>query len=198
MLSDSVLSKRLLYCTKEEKKWALDYLSSGKGTIPYEPVRDFDSLSIAPEDGDFFKPHEFYWSMKDSILSEEEYENVKKFYKTLKLKNLGELNQMYNFQDTIILCEIFERRCAKFQEMFKFNPKKCNSASSFSNCTHRDKSKCCIAVPTDAEDVRVFEKTLIGGFSCVNTRLVLTLRYYLTTIAIKKFYVNLTSTVKNK
>ena len=36
---------------------------------------------------------------------------------------------------------------------------------------HRDKSKCLIALPTDAEQVRVFEKTLIGGFSCVNTRL---------------------------
>ena len=33
------------------------------------------------------------------------------------------------------------------------------------------KSKCCIALPTDAEVVRVFEKTLIGGYSCVNTRI---------------------------
>ena len=28
-----------------------------------------------------------------------------------------------------------------------------------------------IALPTDVEQVRAFEKTLIGGFSCVNTRL---------------------------
>ena len=35
----------------------------------------------------------------------------------------------------------------------------------------RDKSKCLIALPTEAEHVRMFEKTLIGGFSCVNTRL---------------------------
>ena len=28
-----------------------------------------------------------------------------------------------------------------------------------------------IALPTDADYVRVFEKALIGGFSCVNTRL---------------------------
>ena len=34
-----------------------------------------------------------------------------------------------------------------------------------------EKSKCCIALPSDAEHVRLFEKTLIGGFSCVNTRL---------------------------
>ena len=89
----------------------------------------------------------------------------------MKLANLGELNKMYSFQDTLILCEIFEQRSFLLQEIFKFNPRKCNSASSFSGCIHRDKSKCCIALPTDAEHVRVFEKTLIGGFSCIDTRL---------------------------
>ena len=38
-------------------------------------------------------------------------------------------------------------------------------------CVHCNESKCCIARPTDAEFVRVFEKSLIGGFSCVNIRL---------------------------
>ena len=109
--------------------------------------------------------------MKDSILSNGEYENVKKFYTLLKLPNLGELNQIYNFQDTTILCEIFEQRSSLYQKMFKYNPKKCNSSSSFSGCVHRNKSKCFIALPTNAEHVRAFEKTLIGGFSCVNTRL---------------------------
>ena len=51
------------------------------------------------------------------------------------------------------------------------NPCKCNSARSFSRCAHRRQSKCLIAVPTNAKYVKVFQKTLIGGFSCVNTRL---------------------------
>ena len=55
--------------------------------------------------------------------------------------------------------------------MFKFNPRSCSSASWFSGCVHRNKSKCCIALLTDADFVRLFEKTLIGGFSCVKTRL---------------------------
>ena len=88
----------------------------------------------------------------------------------MKLKNLGELNKIYNFQDTIILSKIFEQRCSHLQDPLEFNPRMCNSASSFSGCVHRDKSKCYIALPTNAEDVRVFEKTLIGGFSYVNTR----------------------------
>lgn len=55
--------------------------------------------------------------------------------------------------------------------MFKSNTRKCNYASSFSGCVYRDKSKCLSAFPTDAEQVKVFERKLIGGFSCVNTRL---------------------------
>ena len=90
---------------------------------------------------------------------------------TLKLQNFGELNHIYNFQDTIILCEIVEQRSSRLQEVFIYNPCKCNSASSFGGCVHRNKSKCCIALHTNAEHVRAFEKTLIGGFSCVNTRL---------------------------
>ena len=77
---------------------------------------------------------------------------------------MGEINRIYNFQDTIILSELLK-------QIFKYNPKKCNSASSFSGCVHPNKSKCSIALPADAEFVRVFEKTLIGGFSCINTRL---------------------------
>ena len=81
------------------------------------------------------------------------------------------MNGIYNFQDTTILREICESRSALFQKLFKFNPKKCNSASSFSGCAHRRKSKCNIVLPTDAEIVRVFEKTAMAGYSCINTRM---------------------------
>ena len=72
-------------------------------------ITRYDSLDISPDNGKFFLPQNFYSSLKDDIMTLEEYENVKKFYLTMKLKNLGELNQIYNFQDTINLCEIFEQ-----------------------------------------------------------------------------------------
>ena len=86
------------------------------------------------------------------------YKNMKKIYKTLKLQNLGELNKINSFQDTIILCEIFGQRSYLLQKFFKYNPRKCNSASSFSNCVQRDKLKCHIALPTNAEQVKLLEK----------------------------------------
>ena len=52
-----------------------------------------------------------------------------------------------------------------------FNPRKCNSASTLSDCIECDLSKVIIALPTSNEVVEVFEKLLTGGFSCVNIRL---------------------------
>lgn len=100
----------------------------------------FDLLDIAPEDGVFFLPHHFYSSLKGEIISRENYNAIKKLHQTLKLEHLRELNKLYNFQDTIILCEIFESCTTYLQKMCKFKTRKCNSASSFGGCVHRDKS----------------------------------------------------------
>ena len=56
-------------------------------------------------------------------------------------------------------------------EKFSFNPRKINSASTLSGCLQRDVSKVVIALPTCYEHAELFEKSLIGGFSCVNTRI---------------------------
>lgn len=132
-------------------------------------ITDFDSQEIKPSQGGFFKKSDFYSSLKEKDINGEEYKNVKKCFTVLRLKTLGDLNRIYNFQDTAILCEIFEERTTLLQKRFKYNARNCSSASSFSGCVQRLKSKCCIALPTDAEIVRVFETTLIVGYSCVNT-----------------------------
>ena len=121
----------------------------------------FESLNICPEK-EFFSHQDFYSCLKEKNISEEDYENVKKFFMILKLKTLGDFNRIYDFQDTAILCEIFEQRSSLLQKLFKYNAKKCNSASSFSFCVQRLKSKCCIALLTDAKIVRIFEKIVMG------------------------------------
>ena len=138
------LAEKLMLLTNEEEKWVLDYLSSGKGLIPYQIITDFASLKITPQD-DFFEQKDFYSSLKEKDITAEEYENVKNFFTLLRLKTLEDMNRIYNFQDTLILCEIFEQRASLLEKLFKFNPRKCNSASSFSRNVHRNKSKCNIS-----------------------------------------------------
>ena len=172
------LAEKLMFLIDEEEKWVLDYLASRKGMIPYQVITEFDSLKITPKDG-FFDRKDFYSCLKEKDISKEEYENVKKLFTLLRLKTLGDMNRIYNLQDTLILCEIFEQRASLLEKLFKFNPRKCNSASSFSGNVHRNISKCNIVMLTDAEKIRVNEKTLIGGYSCVNTRMTFNTQIFL-------------------
>ena len=72
------------------------------------------------------------------------------------------------------------------QHLFKFNPRKCNSASAFSGYADRNKSKCNIVLPLDAKTVRVFEKTLIGSYSGINTCLAFDTEIFLKDVENKK------------
>ena len=49
-------------------------------------------------------------------MNDEDYENSKYLYQTLKMRNLGDLNGLYNAQDVILLCEIVENRFEAMQD----------------------------------------------------------------------------------
>ena len=80
--------------------------------IPYEKIKSWSDLDSRPE-GVFFAKTEFL-----SAISDAEYENVKKFWKTLSLNKLSELNDICNFQDTKILCEIFQNKASECPKDF--------------------------------------------------------------------------------
>ena len=81
------------------------------------------------------------------------------------------MNDLYNAQDVILSSEIIEDRFQLMQDKYGFNPRKCNSESILSGSMERDLSKIIISLPNNNEHIELFEKTLTGGFSCVNTRL---------------------------
>ena len=91
---------------------------------------------------------EFFSGLKQSVVNDEDYENPKYLYQTLKMRNLGDLNDLYNTQDVILLTEIIESRFQAMQNTYGFNPRKCNSASSMSGCIEREMSKIILALPT--------------------------------------------------
>ena len=155
---------------KQDKDKILDLIAEEKGVMPYEKVVDINSLSKSL-DQKFFTHTEFYSSLKQSNVSVPKYENAKYLYETLKMRNLGDMNDLYNAQDVILLCEIIENRFQQMYEKYGYNPRKCNSASTLSGCVQRDLSKVIITLPTKTEHAEIFEKSLIGGYSCVNTRL---------------------------
>ena len=148
----------------------LQVTCEGKGIIPYEMVKDMYSFYIKPEK-DFWDKSSFYSELKQKHASKEEYEDSKFLFETLKMRHLGDLNDLYNAQDVILLSEAIENRFQFMLEKYGFNPRKCNSASSLSGSIEREMSKVIISFPTNMEHYEIFEKTVTGGFSCVNTRL---------------------------
>ena len=117
------------------------------------------SLLLTPDDEEFWNKTEFLSELKLKAVDDESYENSKVLYKTLKMRNLGDLNDLYNTQDVISLCEILESRFQAMQNTYGFNPRKCNSVSTMSGCIEHEMSKVIITLPTKIKHVEIFEQT---------------------------------------
>ena len=94
------------YLTPKLQEKVLDIVTIGKGIIPYELIVDMQSLLLTPDNDQFWSKTEFFSELKLQAVDDESYENSKFLFKTLKMRNLGDLNDLYNTQDVILLCEI--------------------------------------------------------------------------------------------
>ena len=98
--------------------------SEGKGIIPYEKIVDMNSMFLTPENGVFFEKSEFFSDLKQKAVSDSDYKSSFSLYKTLKIRNLGDINNLYNAQDVISICEIGENRFQFMHDTYGFNPRK--------------------------------------------------------------------------
>ena len=72
--------------TFENKRWVIDYLSCGKGVITYEIIKEWEDLNTAPslKAEQFFPKTSFYGSLKNSNITDQEYEDVQKLFNLTK------------------------------------------------------------------------------------------------------------------
>ena len=109
MLTTTILvtcGKRLKSAKKTK---LLNVIADGKGIIPYIKVVTQNNLDIVPL-GDLFEKTESFSALKQKSVSDEDYETSYHLWKTVKMKNLSDMNDLYNAQDVILLCEIIENR----------------------------------------------------------------------------------------
>ena len=104
---------------------------------------------------------EFFSELKQSAVDDADYANSKYLYQTLKMRNLGDLNDLYNAQGVILLCEIIENHFQAMNETYGFSPRKRNSDSSMSGSIEREMSKIILALPTKYDHVEIFEQTMV-------------------------------------
>ena len=129
------------------------------------------SKFLTPESDVFFEKSAFLSDWKQKVISNAGYEISFFLYKTLKMSNLGDMNDLSNAQDVILLCKTGETRFQFMHDRYGFNPRKCNSASTLSGCIEREILRVILALQTSNEVVDIFEQTITGWFSSVNNRL---------------------------
>ena len=115
-----------------------------------------NSLFSTPKNGTFFEKTEFFSKLKQKAVSDEDYTTSFYLYKTLKMWHLGDMNDLYNVQDVILLSVICKSRFQFMHKRYGFNPRKCNSASTLSGCIEREMSRVINALPTSNEVFRYF------------------------------------------
>ena len=59
----------------EQKRKVLDIIADKKGIIPYEKIIHMNSLSLIPENGDFFEKTDFYSDLKKKVVSDKDYDS---------------------------------------------------------------------------------------------------------------------------
>ena len=96
--------------TEKQKNQVLNIIVSGKGVIPYEKIDAIDALQKEPEDGIFFSKEDFFSTLKRQADNDDDYVNSRKLFILLKMRNLSDLNNLYNAQDVILLLEIIGNR----------------------------------------------------------------------------------------
>ena len=94
-------------------------MADGKDIL-YEKIVDANSLCLTPENGVFFEKSKFYSDFQQKSVSDEDYESSMYLYKTLKMRNLGDMSDLYNAQDVVLLCEIIENRFQLMHSKYGF------------------------------------------------------------------------------
>lgn len=138
--------------------------------IPYEKTIGTNSLDIVPEKA-FFDASKSYSHLKNKCITKSDYETGKYLWVNSKMRNLNNMNNLYNVQDVILLLGIVEKRFEQIYQKDYFNPRKCNSACTLSGCIQIDLSKVIIVLRTSSDHIEIFKKTLTEGFSCIDTSL---------------------------
>ena len=82
MFPDYYFSTVWPYLNSQKKEKILEIVSEAKGVIPCEKY--------------FWEKTEFYSNLKQSPVNDDDYENSKYLYRTLKMRHLGDLNDLYN------------------------------------------------------------------------------------------------------
>ena len=134
-----------------------------KGVYPYSYMDSFDKFAetqLPPKEA-------FENDLSKENISEEDYTFVKELWKVFKLKNLGELHDLYMETDTLLLADVFENYRGVIHKNYGLDPVHFYTAPALSWSAGLKFTKIKLEIPLDVNMHIFFDLGLRGGISMV-------------------------------
>ena len=154
---------------KKKKEWenlpeeAFELLTR-KGVYPYaymDSADRFKESKLPPKE-------DFYNDLAKEHITEEDHTFVKKLWKTFRLKNLGELHDLYMETDTLLLADVFQNYRQVIMKNYGLDPIHFYTAPSLSWSAGLKFTKVKLEIPSDIDMHMFFDRGLRGGISMVS------------------------------
>ena len=88
LMQHQFFSKTWLTLSQSQKTELIKIIVSEKGVIPYEKIDSINALQKRPKNGTFFSEEEFFSTLKGQSVNTKDYDNSKKLFILLKMRNL--------------------------------------------------------------------------------------------------------------
>ena len=130
-----------------------------KGICPYECIDSWERFEENP-----IPPKEaFYSELNLEIITDKDYEDLKKVWEALEIKNLGEYHDLYVQCDKFLLSDVFENFRNKCIEIYELDPAHFLSAPGLAWQACFKKTKVELELLADNDMLLMVEKGTRGG-----------------------------------
>ena len=140
------------------------HLLTRKLCYPYKYIDSFDKFEISK----LPSREVFYNDLSKENISDEDYSFLQELWSKFKLKNMGQMHDLYVITDTILLSDIFEKFRNFSLKNYSLDPAHFTTAPSLSWSAALYITKQTLEIPSDRDMHMFFDQGLRGGISMVS------------------------------
>ena len=150
----------LIYTSKVVKGKRLNLMSQ-KGVYLYDFMDSFEKFNQT----ELPTKDQFYSTLNNQHIMDDEYDHAKKVWKTFKLKNMGEYHDLYLGSDVLLLTNVFENFRKTCMQYYKLDPCHYFTSPGLSWDAMLKMTNIKLELMVDIDMFQFIEKGMCGGVS---------------------------------
>ncbi|XP_043479909.1 uncharacterized protein LOC122509742 [Leptopilina heterotoma] len=137
-----------------------------KGVLPYEYLDSRDKL----KETNLPTKKQFYSTLNDSTVSDEDYEHAQRVWSTFNCSNLSEYVDLYMKTDVLLLADIFENFRDQWLQAYRLDPAHYYTTPGLTWDAMLKYTNMKLELLTDIDKLMFFERGVRGGISQCSNR----------------------------